>query len=59
MNNQTLLMYGVTGEKRPVFSESYAVLYSLGDQRPSIHKSDRFSQKIGEPSLTYVSVLNG
>ncbi len=31
MNNRTLLMYGVAGEKRPIFSESDAFLYNLGD----------------------------
>jgi hypothetical protein len=34
MNNRTLLMYGVAGEKRPIFVESDAFLYNLGD--PSI-----------------------
>ena len=31
MNNRTLLMYGVAGEKRPIFYESDAFLYNLGD----------------------------
>jgi hypothetical protein len=31
MNNRTLPMYGVTWGKRPIFSESDAFLYSLGD----------------------------
>jgi hypothetical protein len=31
LNNRTLLMYGVAGEKRPIFVESDAFLYNLGD----------------------------
>jgi hypothetical protein len=31
MNNRTLLMYGVAGEKRPIFSESDAFLHNLDD----------------------------
>jgi hypothetical protein len=31
MNNRTLLMYVVTGEKRPIFYESDAFLYNLCD----------------------------
>ena len=43
LNNRTLLMYGVAGERRPIFVESDTFLYSLGDptiwtyhQRPTL-----------------------
>ncbi len=31
IKNRTLLMYGVAGEKRPIFLESDAFLYNLDD----------------------------
>ncbi len=40
MNNRTLLMYGVAGEKRTIFVESDAFLYDLGDPiNPFIHRT--------------------
>jgi hypothetical protein len=36
LNNRTLLMYGVAGEKRPIFLESDAFSYNLDD--PSINR---------------------
>jgi hypothetical protein len=38
LNNRTLLMYGVTGEKRPIFVESDAFLYNLGDPTYMDHR---------------------
>ena len=45
MNNRTLLMYGVAGEKRPIFSESEAFLHNLDD-----HTYTRFSEVVYKPS---------
>jgi hypothetical protein len=41
MNNRTLLMYGVAGEKRPIFDELDAFLYNLGDPTIEMRTSNQ------------------